>query len=83
MPRRVYTKEELLKAWKEKEEQIKKEKTEEVIPYVTKACKNCANSFYRYVPPTGTFTEPAEFCGCRKKVNLVDPNASCESFSRR
>lgn len=28
MPRRVYTKEELLKAWKEKEERLKKERDE-------------------------------------------------------
>ncbi len=75
MPRHVYTKDELLKAWKEKEERLKKEQDVK-----TKCCRNCGNSFYRCVPPTGCFPEPSEYCGCRKKVEMVDPNGSCQSF---
>ncbi len=86
MPRRVYTKEELLKAWKEKEERLKKEQDEvEAMKNIfeTKCCRDCENSFYRYVPPTGCFTKPSEYCGCRKKVKMVDPNGSCQSFVRK
>lgn len=49
MPRRVYTKEELLKAWKEKEERLKKERDEvEAMKniFATKCCRDCENSFY-------------------------------------
>lgn len=86
MARRVYSREELLKAWKEQEKRIKEENEEKQAKkefWATHCCRNCKNSFYRYVPPTGIFTEPSEFCGCHKKVDLVDPNGVCQDFSLR
>lgn len=84
MARKIYTREELLKAWKEQEKKIKEEEKEKRAKKelcTTQCCRSCKHSFHRYIPPTGTFTEPSEFCGCRKKVAIVDPNGVCEKFS--
>lgn len=86
MARRVFSKEELLEAWRKQEKEIKRandERQAEREFWTTHCCRNCEHSFYRYVPPTGTFTEPSEFCGCHKKVDLVDPNGVCQDFSLR
>lgn len=82
MARRVYSKDELLKAWNEREKEIKRRNDERLF-WATHCCRNCEHSFYRYVPPTGIFTEPSEFCGCHQKVDMVDPNGVCEKFSLR
>ena len=87
MARRVYSREELLKAWKEQEEKLKEENEqkakEEKKNFLTKCCKNCSNSFYRLIPPTGSFTESTEICGCRVKVDFVEPNGTCKHFAPR
>lgn len=82
MARKIYTREELLEAWKKQEKKVKEENDRKLL-LTTKCCRNCANSFYRYVPPTGRFTEPSEFCGCHQKVAMVNPNGVCEKFSLR
>lgn len=78
------TGQELLDAWKAKEEQIRLEKEKarkKALESVPNQCKNCANSWYRLVPPTGSFTEATEYCGCKIKIKLVDPCDVCELFT--
>lgn len=75
--------EELLETWKKTEEEnrLKEERQrEEAKRHLPEQCKNCFNSWYRLIPPTGSFTESTEYCGCRLKNILVDPNGICESF---
>ena len=85
MGRRIYSREELFEAWKkmEQDRKISKEETDKhevKVERVTKCCKNCANGFYRYVPPTGSFTDPSEFAGCRLHAKVVKPWESCPDF---
>lgn len=75
--------EELFKEFKRREAKNKEENEErlkEARKNVPRCCRNCQRSWYRYVSPTGSFSEPSEFCGCRSKGNLVDPNGVCEKF---
>ncbi|MGN1302616.1 MAG: hypothetical protein ACI4VO_03090 [Clostridia bacterium] len=75
--------EELYEEFKRREAKNKEEnekKLREARKNVPKCCRNCRWSWYRYVLPTGSFLEPSEFCGCRLKVSLVDPNGVCENF---
>lgn len=92
MGRRTYSKAELLELWKKMEEKRKeetkehekvKEPDEPKVELVTKCCKNCANGFYRYIPPTGTFTEPSEFAGCRLHAKVVNPYECCQNFKHQ
>ena len=74
---------ELLDAWRKKEETLRLEREIEKkrkLNEISHECKNCKRSWYKYVPPTGCFTEPSEFCGCRHKCDLVDPHGCCENF---
>lgn len=90
MGRRIYSREELFEAWKKMEQDQKNSneeantrevtKTEVKVELVTKCCKNCANGFYRYVPPTGSFTEASEFAGCRLHAKVVNPDEYCSDF---
>ena len=75
--------EELFEEFKRREAKNKEEndkKLEESRRNVPRYCRNCQRSWYRYVPPTGSFLEPSEFCGCRLKGKLVDPNGVCKKF---
>lgn len=91
MARKRLTQKELLAAWAELErkERLSKgeviapeEKTPDMAPLLREElCKYCANSFYRNFPATEKFLTPAEFCGCRVKQSLVDPNGRCECFA--
>ena len=73
----LYKELERLEAEKKKESERKLREARKDVP---KCCKNCMNSWYRYVPPTGSFKEPSEFCGCKLKLSLVDPNGVCKKF---
>ena len=64
---------------REKQEQVRQEK----LLTVEHKCKNCKRSWYKYIPPTGFFKDPSEYCGCREKNSLVDPQGCCESFDPR
>ena len=75
--------EELFEEFKRREAKNKEENEErlkEARKNVPRCCRNCQRSWYRYVSPTGSFSEPSEFCGCRSKGNLVNPNGVCEKF---
>ncbi len=72
MPKKaVRSKEELLADLKKQEEQKREER---------KKCKNCGHGFYKSFEATENFPEATEYCGCRIKCSLVDPNGCCEAF---
>ena len=71
MPKKVRSQEQLLNDLKDHEAQKRKER---------KKCKNCGNSFYRKFNSTQNFPESAEFCGCKIKCRMVDPEGCCEAF---
>lgn len=91
MARKTLTREELLKAWAEMEKKERLSKGEVIVPAENapvmgtllrkELCKYCANSFYRNFDATENFPTPAEYCGCRVKQSLVDPNGRCECFA--
>lgn len=74
---------ELLDAWKkmEQENREKREKERlERLKNVPRKCRNCSNSWYCEIPPRGNFAESIEYCGCRKKTALVNPDGVCKDF---
>lgn len=77
------TGEELLREWRRKEEELRiarEKEREEKLKNIPRQCKNCFNSWFREIPPTGSFTEATTYCGCRIKTKLVDPCGCCELF---
>lgn len=83
MSKKRLTGEELLEEWKRREQKNLKKYEEDLkkrLNSVSKECKNCECSWYRYIPPTGSFSEASEYCGCRKKASLVNPHGCCEEF---
>lgn len=83
MSRKNLTSDELFQEWK-KREQAAKEENERKIRIaksnIPRECKNCKHSWYKQIPPRGSFTTPTEYCGCRKKSSLVDPKGFCDEF---
>lgn len=80
MPRRILSREELLAEFKRREQE-QKAMQQCIRSSKERICKNCKRSWYREIPPTGSFTDVAEYCGCRLKASLVDPSGSCENFA--
>ena len=87
MKKRHLSGQELLDAWRKKEEDLRRKREiehqlerAEKLRTTPHECMHCKHSWYRYVEPTGCFTESSEFCGCRLKMDLVDPHGVCESF---
>ena len=80
MARRILSRDELLEEFRRREKE-QKDLQDAIIASKKRICKNCKKSWYREIPPTGSFTEATEYCGCRLKASLVDPSGSCENFA--
>lgn len=83
MKKEIRSLDQLLAAWKTKEEEkriMEEREREEAKKDLPRQCKNCFHSWYKVIEPTGCFTEASEYCGCRLKNDLVDPYGICDSF---